>query len=283
MPYTPIDYWSHLHERDDLSAVGQSGMPLTINRWLYRVLERNVLAFLARNGLRRPLPDRVFDVGAGIGYWVDVWHRSGAARVDGCDLVPEAVNRLNQRFGQGGTFVAADITDAAQLPDARYPFVSCLNVLLHVTEDHAFERALAAIAGLVEPGGALLLAEPIVGDQTVLAAYDPDRHSRARTLAAYAAPLEAAGLDFEAIGPATVLANNPIEAGSPAAYRRYVRWWKFVASQTKRNPGAARWIGPILSVADRIAMRTGAAPTTKLVLFRRPLGPRSPGSPSAAD
>jgi SAM-dependent methyltransferase len=278
MPYKPLDYWARLHERDDLSAVGQSGLPPALNRWLYRALERNVGAFLRRNGLTKPLPDPVFDVGAGIGFWVDAWHRRGASRVDGCDLVPDAVARLRERYGATGEFVVADISDASQLPDRRYPLVSCMNVLLHVTDDGAFAAALGAIAGLVAPGGSLLIADPIVGEQTTLPPYDPERHSRARHLADYLGPLEAAGLRLVELAPATVLANNPIEAGSPAAYRRYVRWWKFVAGRTKRNPRSAAWVGPLVDVADRLAMRTGAGPSSKLLLLRRP--PEVSGPPS---
>lgn len=269
MPYDPVDYWTHLHERDDLSAVGQSGLPDEINRWLYRALRRNVRSFLARHGLTRPFPDRAFDVGAGRGFWVETWHGLGAATVDGCDLVPTAVDRLNARFGAGGEFVVADIARAEQLPDREYPLVSCLNVLLHVTDPVAFDAALAAIAGLVEPGGVLLLAEPIVAETTVLPPYDPERHSRVRHLASYRDPLVVAGLQLVDVAAATVLANNPIEAGSPTGYARYVRWWKFVAGRTKRNPRSSRWIGPLVDTADRIAMRTGAAPSTKLLLFRR--------------
>ena len=271
MPYSPIDYWSRLHERHDLSAVGQSALPLTINLWLYRVLERNVIAFLRRHHLTEPFPDRAFDVGAGTGYWVDVWHRLGAATVDGCDLVPEVAADLGRRHPGQGDFVVADISHDGELPDRRYPFVSCMNVLLHVTDDAAFAAGLRNVAALVEPGGHLLLAEPIVDDRKVLPTYDPEKHSRARQRHEYVDPLVAAGLTLVAIGPATVLANNPIEAGSPAAYRRYLRWWGFVTSRTKRDPDSARWIGPLVDVADRIAMHSGAAPSTKLVLLRRPI------------
>jgi 2-polyprenyl-3-methyl-5-hydroxy-6-metoxy-1,4-benzoquinol methylase len=270
VPYDPAAYWAELHKRDDLSAVGQSGLPVELNRWLYRALRRNVRSFLARHGLTRPFPDRAFDVGAGLGFWVRTWHDLGAVTVDGCDLVPAAIERLNERYGAGGEFVVADITRADQLPARQYPFVSCLNVLLHVTDPGPFDAALAAIAGLVEPGGTLILAEPIVAETTVLPPYDPERHSRARHLATYRDPLVAAGLELVEVAAATVLANNPIEAGSPAAYSRYVRWWKFVGGRTKRNPRSSRWIGPLVDTADRLAMRTGAAPSTKLLLFRRP-------------
>lgn len=270
MPYDPIEYWSRLHERDDLTAVGQAGLPVDINRWLYRILERNVGAFLRRHQVTRPFPDRVFDVGAGTGFWVEAWHRLGAATVDGCDLVPDAVERLSERFGASGRFVVADLASGEPLPGPAYPFVSCMNVLLHVTDDAAFQTALRTVAGAVAPGGHLLLAEPIVvGRADRLPGYDPERHSRARSLAAYSDPLVAAGLRVMAVAPATVLANNPIEAGSPAAYRRYVRWWRFVAGRSRRDPRSARWIGPLVDAGDRLAMRSGAAPTTKLLLLRR--------------
>lgn len=273
MGYSPSDYWRNLHRRGDLSAVGQSALPPGINRWLYAILARNLRAFVRRHGLDRPLPATVFDVGAGTGYWVRFWHTLGVMRVDGCDLVPEAVERLiaeASASGRADVFVAADVTDPAALPGDSYPLVSCMNVLLHVTEDAAFERALANVARLVAPGGHLLLVEPILLHAEYERPYDPAKHSRARPLARYRDPLAAAGLELVDLRAATVLANNPIEAGSPAAFRRYGRWWGFVSRRTKASPASARWIGPLVSALDRVAMRTGAAPTSKVALFRRP-------------
>jgi SAM-dependent methyltransferase len=271
--YSPSDYWAELHRRDDLSAVGQSGLPTEINRWLYRILARNLRAFLRRHELLRPPPERVFDVGAGTGEWIPFWRSLGVGTIDGCDLVPDAVDRLNDRFGETGEFRQATLGNAgsAQLADGRtYPLVAILNVLLHVTADDQFARALGQAAALVEPGGVLLLVEPILADSTFARPYDAAAASRARPLETYAAPLCESGLELVEMAPATVLANNPIEAGSPAAFRRYQRLWRWVARRTKRNPPSARWIGPLLSVADRLALMTGAAPTSKIALFRRP-------------
>jgi SAM-dependent methyltransferase len=193
--------------------------------------------------------------------------------VDGCDLVPEVVTRAVAEArdrGDVARFVVADVSDPAQLPDERYDLVSCMNVLLHVVDDPTFERALHGIAGLVAPGGSLLLAEPILLDPSYEQPFDPTRHSRARALERYRGPLEAAGLRLVHLRAGTVLANNPIEAGSPAAFARYTRWWRSVARRTKADPDSARWIGPLLLVADRLAMTTHAAPTTKFALFSRP-------------
>ena len=271
--YDPARYWTQLHRRQDLSAVGQAGLPPEINAWLYRALARNFRGFLRRHGLDRPAPERAFDVGIGIGYWVRFWRSLGVRRVDGCDLVAEAVAGVEREAtaaGAEGSFVVADIGVVGALPAATYPIVSCLNVLLHVVDEDAFDRALANIAALVEPGGALILAEPILLDGAYEVANDGTRHSSARTLARYRTPLEAAGLELVDVRPATVLANNPMEARSRPAHARYLRWWRFVASRSRADARSARWLGPLVLGLDRVAMLTGQAPSTKFALFRRP-------------
>jgi SAM-dependent methyltransferase len=272
MPYAPSEYWRQLHRRDDLSAVGQSALPPGINAWLYRTLARNLGRFVDRHGVGRTTGLRAFDVGSGTGFWVGWWLARGVERVDGCDLVPEAVERLTERFGAaGGEFVVADIAVSGSLGDRTYDLVSCQNVLLHVTEDAAFVRALETIAGLVRPGGSLILTEPILLHDEYERPYDPEKHSRARRLARYREPLEAAGLRLRAVEAATVLGNNPIEAGSAASLRRFSRWWRFVASRSKRSPGSAAWLGRLIYHLDPMARRTGAAPSSKFALFERPV------------
>lgn len=272
MSYDPRDHWSRLHERGDLSSVGQSGLPADLNGWLYRALERRLRWFARRHRILDGAA-AVFDVGAGTGYWVRVWHRLGAPRVDGCDLVPAAVDRLNEAFGSSGDrFVASDIgAPDAGLPDERYDLVSVMNVLLHLTDDAAFEQALTNLAGLVAPGGRLILVEPILLDAAYERPPTATQTSRARALAAYRDPLLAAGLELVDLRGAVAMANNPIEAGSRKAYDRYLRWWRWVARRAKASPRSVRWIGPLMLALDRVALATGAAPSSKVVLFRRPV------------
>jgi len=273
MPYSPQEYWQGLHQRAGLSAVGQSALPDAINTWLYRTLQRNLRAFVRRHRVRPAAGDRMLDVGVGKGFWVPFWAGQGWA-VDGIALVPSAVEDVLHRFPEG-RFWTADVTapDALIPPDGvatSWQLVTCLNVLLHVTQDDRFTDALTRLAGVVAPGGHLLLAEPILTTAGAHAPYDPDKHSRARVLGTYAEPLTAAGLEAVAIEHGTVLANNPIKAGSADAMARYRRWWTWVTGHTKTNPESARWIGPVVSALDRVAMHSRAAPTTKFALFRRP-------------
>jgi 2-polyprenyl-3-methyl-5-hydroxy-6-metoxy-1,4-benzoquinol methylase len=273
LPYSPDEYWRGLHQREGLSAVGQSALPDSINAWLYRSLARNLRAFVRRQRVRPAAGDRMLDVGVGKGYWVPFWMRQGWA-VDGVDLVPAAAAAVQARHPEG-RFWAADITAAdALVPPgdgpATWQLITCLNVLLHITHDERFAEALTRLAAAVAPGGHLLLAEPILTTVTEQPPYDPDKHSRARILATYAAPLQAAGLELVTLEHGTVLANNPIEAGSAKTMARYRRWWTWVAGHAKANPSSARWLGPLVSGLDRVAMHSRAAPTTKFVLFRRP-------------
>jgi hypothetical protein len=148
-----------------------------------------------------------------------------------------------------------------------------MNVLLHLTDDPAFGRALANIAALVAPGGRLLLVEPILLDATYERPVTATQTSRARSLAAYRDPLLAAGLELVDLRGAMAMANNPIEAGSRAAYDRYLRWWRWVAQRAKSSPRSIRWLGPLMLALDRVALAAGAAPSSKIVVFRRPLVP----------
>jgi methyltransferase family protein len=269
MPYTPSEYWNRLHNRRDLSAVGQSGLSTAMNQQLYRILARNLRSFLRRHGGDR-IRGRAFEVGAGTGYWIDFWRQLGADRVDGCDLVPVAVDDLNARFAQFGTFHIADIGADGGLDFGTYDFVSCMNVLLHLTDDAKFDAALENIAGLVARGGRLLLTEPILMDASFERQYDPELHSRARPLRRYREGLESHGLELAAVKGATAIANNPIEGRWHWLFRVWRRAWATATLPSRINPDHARWVGPILYRLDPVLIAMGAAPSSKFALFVRP-------------
>jgi len=54
--YDPKTYWTSLHEAGTLRSVGQSGLPVEFNEWLYRALGYNLAFFLRRYGLLSPPP-----------------------------------------------------------------------------------------------------------------------------------------------------------------------------------------------------------------------------------
>jgi SAM-dependent methyltransferase len=240
-----------------------------MNRELYRILARNLRSFLRRQGCDAIRGD-AFEVGAGTGYWIDLWRELGAQRVDGCDLVPGAVADLNARFASTGKYRVADIGTDGGLDFGTYDFVACMNVLLHLTDDTKFDVALTNIARLVGRRGWLLLTEPILMEASFERPYDPERASRARPFRRYREGLEREGLALVAIQGATALGNNPIEGRWHWLLRVWGRAWTTSTWPSKIDSANARWVGPILYRLDPILLALGAAPSSKFALFRRP-------------
>lgn len=278
MNYRNDEYWQRLHQRQGKSSVGQSGLSDELNDWIYRSIARNLRRFAAKHGLSASGSGRTLEVGVGTGYWVGFWKNFGW-QVDGCDLVPAAVQRVSAAHPDGH-FWAVDVSSPEGIRSGaggrcanQYALVTATSVLLHVTQDEAFTRALDNVAALVEPGGHLLLVEPALVTATWQSPHTPNAASRARLIESYLDPLWARGLDLVAIEATTVLATNPLEATSARRLAYYRSWWRFVKrSDAKRS----RWLGPAMYLLDGLLMRTHEAPTSKFLLFRRGSGGASP-------
>jgi SAM-dependent methyltransferase len=274
--YDPQEYWATLHRHDGLRSVGQSGLPESLNLWLYRIARRNVVRFLRMHGRPDLVGKVALDVGSGTGFWIDVWRTMGASRVDGVEFVPRAIERLREAFPDS-TFMAGDIAEPGVLPtEAQYDFVAVMNVLLHIIDEERFATAVRHIAATLRPGGRLLLAEPALVRPGSVRPHKPGASSVARPIGRYRESLEAAGLRFVALGPSTVVGANPIETDDPR-YRWYAGAWKRIGRWARRWPNRAGVLGRGLAVVDRALIATGAAPSGKLLLFERetspPIGP----------
>ncbi len=271
--YVHTDYWRRLHERQDLSAVGQSSLTAGLNAWIYRSIGRNLRRFATRHGLASGGGRRMLEVGVGTGYWIPLWTSLGW-QVDGCDLVDAAVENLRADHPEGRFWrcdISADtdpLVTSGGLADGPYDLVTATSILLHVTRPKAFRRALANVAAAVAPDGHLLLVEPVLLTKKRQPPYDPQKTSRMRVLRSYVEPLREHGLELVTVEAATVLAANPLEATSRRRLALYQRWWAQVA-RARHHPWQARLLGPAMYAGDRVLMRTQEAPTAKILLFRR--------------
>jgi SAM-dependent methyltransferase len=261
--YDPDEYWERLHARDGLDAVGQSGMPANFNRWLYSGTAARLDQFVRRHDLR---PQTVLDVGSGTGYWVAWWADRGVQQVDGCDLVPVAVDRLRDRFP--GTFEVLDVGTAA--PSGTYDLVSILNVLLHITDEERFRTALRNLAAAVRPGGYLLMIEPIQSGAGYRVSYPEGASSLARPLPAYVDPLIDAGLEVVALEGATAIGADPIEASNGAALAGWRALWRLAKLPPKLWARSGALTGWLVWKLDPMLLRQGYAPSSKILLMKKP-------------
>lgn len=251
------EHWDDLNRRGDLSGVGQSGLPVSINLWLYRAKRRQVQRMVDRIPLA---PRRVYDIGAGTGYWSAFWRAQGA-EVSGCDISAEAVARLSQ----SGRYELLDISDLP--PDGGYDLVWVADVLLHILDEDQFRQALTNIATIVEPNGYLVLLEP--AQVAAYRGFRGDGFSLARPLGDYLQPLVAAGLHVVEVVPATAIANNPIEASSRRRYRAWGTIWKALKAPTRISRRAGAPMGLLAYALDPVALSVFGGVSSKLVVMHR--------------
>src|SRR5690349_24265699 len=91
--FDPRRYWEDRHERTrGLAGVGYLGLN-DLNAWMYRV-RTHVFRRLLAPYASQVRGARVLDVGAGTGFFVDLWTKLGAREVVALDIAAVACERL---------------------------------------------------------------------------------------------------------------------------------------------------------------------------------------------
>jgi SAM-dependent methyltransferase len=155
MTYDPKAYWEERLRRDfSLGGVGHIGFSERYNRWLYRRKRRCLERALRGVHLR---DKRVLDVGCGTGFFVE-WYLAKGCKVTGIDITEISVKRLQETLL--GEFYTRDIT-VADYPRAetKFDIVNIWDVIYHVVDNDAYDRALDNIASDLGAGGLLLLTD----------------------------------------------------------------------------------------------------------------------------
>jgi SAM-dependent methyltransferase len=255
--YDPPAYWERLLGRGaDLRGVGFPDLALTFNRWQYRARSASVRAVVPELA-----GARVLDVGSGTGYWIALWRALGAAEVCGIDLTVAAVERLRAAFPDV-RFERADVSEGVPV-SGPFDVISAMDVLLHITDDERYGRALANLRGAARPGTRLVLLEPVALGRPV--PFVPGSHSRARAVGPVGDALARSGWTLRSVRPATWLLNSPIELDPPRLYRWLTLYWR-VVSRPARPELLAEVAGAIAYPLDRLLCRTGWGPSSKVVV-----------------
>ena len=183
--YDPTSYWNaRLLRHGGLRGTGHISFGESYNRWLYRAKQRALARVMAD---RRVADREVLDVGCGSGYFVD-WYASRGARLTGIDISVHSVQQLQQRGV--GTFHVMDVSATDARPLGSFDVVNVWDVLYHIVDDDAFERALRFIAAHVRDAGLLLISDRLGAAADMRIA----EHVRMRCLSTYQCVLSTLGL-----------------------------------------------------------------------------------------
>lgn len=200
MSYEPREFWQRrLSEQFDLRGTGETGLSLAYNRACYE-LRRAVLDRALDEAGVDPAGRTVLDVGCGAGFFT-AYYLARGARVTGLDIAPVAIERLAARHPEA-RFVLADVSETPV--EGRFDVVNVFDVLLHITDDERWERAVRHLASAVAPGGVLLITDTFASLEGLAS------HNRSRPLASYRYVLAGAGITTGPLYPTHVLLNREL-------------------------------------------------------------------------
>jgi SAM-dependent methyltransferase len=209
---------------------------------------------------------RVLELGVGTGFYVPLWESLGTSDVVGIDITDVAVDDLARRYPRF-RFHRADITDELPVEPESFDIVTAFEVLLHVTDDGAFERALANAARAARPGGYLLVVDLFLhrDEQAPVSA-----HNVVRSLDQYRQALAGSGWCPLARYPVFLTMAPALDLPPGRQRELALRWWQWLQGALRERPGMGRGLGAVLGAIDAVGTRLlRDGPSTELLVARR--------------
>ena len=284
LSYDNRSYWTSLHEelKGELKAVGHPFLSDSMNRLKYESEAETVLVGLKmimdvfRQADRSNLS--VLDIGAGYGYWTglvyDLLSRNGfSVHASALDVSADALEVLKERFPQIKP-IRADLTTLP--PDKfeeAYDFVFSCYCLHHLTRAGDFMNALQFAGRSVNPGGFLLIMDPVLTrpfSRADTLDFESFRGNGIPRHLYYVDDLLAGwGLRRCLVLPAvSFLLNENIEAPNQLSYQAMMILWKLLC-RLDRIDGLTEKSAGLLRFLDAALKRRGLAFSSSVCLYQR--------------
>ncbi len=236
-------YWENrLQLRPDVGGTGHRAFSMQYNEYMYLVATENMQLALQEAQVAVQ-GQRILDVGAGLGYFVNRFLEWGAASVTGVDITEFGVQQLRQRFPHQ-TFYRADISDPDCSVPGGFDLVSAISMLFHIVEEPKFDQAIQNICDRVLPGGHLLLVDTFYKPFTISA-----RHANPRPLSRYVPSLEKNGCRIVTIramyhffGQTFVPVIGPAVLSLPPVMQLMLKGERWMARNRPRQKGFLQYL-----------------------------------------
>jgi SAM-dependent methyltransferase len=262
--FDPRGYWEErLRSSWSLAGVGYRRLGRRYNAWMYRIRRQVFLRLVASLPVEWSRA-RVLDIGAGTGFYVQLWRQLGVPRVTGVDLTAKAVEELRRRF-PGDEFLQLDIGAPPPRPSSLVPpfdVVTAMDVLFHIVDDEAWARAFRNIGELVRPGGWFLWSDNFVRHGLTRA-----RHQVNRPLGESERLVREAGFAVHGRVPMFVLMNYPADMRSRLGR---LLWTVFVAAPASLAEPLGWAVGAGLYPLEAwLTAVLRESPTTEIMICRK--------------
>lgn len=206
MIYNPKDYWENrLSSKFNLSGVGNQGFSKHYNEFLYKAKIRTL-----KKGISSQHIDiqnkTICDIGCGTGFFVNFYQVHGAKDIVGVDITSIGIANLKKKYPQY-LFIKQDISSSLLAPiiNRKFDILNVFDVLYHITDDKAFEAAIANFANMIQDDGFIFISDSF-GSEIIHTA----NHVKFRTKEIYKTILDKTGFVIIGIWPLYYLLNRPI-------------------------------------------------------------------------
>lgn len=204
MSYQAKGYWEdRLRSKFSLAGTGHLGFSERYNQYMYKLKEKALELALRRYCIGVEGED-VLDIGCGSGFFTGLYLRKGARRVTGIDITDVSVNTLRGKF-PSCAFFRIDISESAAALEEKFDIINVFDVLYHITDDSAFERAVVNIGTWSKSGSWILISDTLDPSLSVA------EHVRYRNEETYRAILGKSDIEIAGCIPIyNLMARSPV-------------------------------------------------------------------------
>ena len=162
------EYWDKLlNDNFSLKGVGWPNWPESYNLIMYKKYLKgfdNVIRYMeSAFDFKLNANLKIFEVGSGTGFYTTYFWKAKIKDFTGSDISETSINHLKGKFREYN-FLRKDITEKDEFiikNENSFDLICIVDVLLHITDEERFLKAVSNISSLLKPDGYLILGDAI--------------------------------------------------------------------------------------------------------------------------